>query len=201
MPAGRRRCSAASPRSSHRCSGRAARRPFTCAPAARRRSCCRASPRWIVLPLAGWALFGAPTELSVPVMSGFDFEGGKTVSPEFIALFIGLSIYTAAFIAEIVRGGILAVPQGADRGRAGARPVARPAPAPRDAAAGAARHHPAADQPIPEPHEELVARGGDRLPRPGQRFQHDAQPDRPGDRGDRSDDGRVPDALARDLAA
>jgi len=63
-------------------------------------------------PLAGWSLFGAPTEFSHPVLGGFDFEGGKNVSPEFTALFIGLSIYTAAFIAEIVRGGILAVPKG-----------------------------------------------------------------------------------------
>ena len=67
---------------------------------------------FVTLPLAGWALFGAPTALSQPVLGGFDFEGGKNVSPEFTALFIGLSTYTAAFIAEIVRGGILAVPKG-----------------------------------------------------------------------------------------
>jgi general L-amino acid transport system permease protein len=66
----------------------------------------------LLLPLAGWAAFGAPTELSEPELSGFGFEGGKTVSPEFIALFVGLSTYTAAFIAEIVRGGILAVSRG-----------------------------------------------------------------------------------------
>ena len=60
----------------------------------------------------GWALLGAPTEFSMPVLGGFEFEGGKNVSPEFTALFLGLSIYTAAFIAEIVRGGILAVPKG-----------------------------------------------------------------------------------------
>jgi general L-amino acid transport system permease protein len=63
-------------------------------------------------PLAAWALLGAPTGLSHPVLGGFDFEGGKNVSPEFTALFVGLSVYTAAFIAEIVRGGILAVPKG-----------------------------------------------------------------------------------------
>ena len=66
----------------------------------------------VVLPLAGWAVFGAPSELSTPAMTGFGFEGGKTVSPEFIALFLGLSVYTAAFIAEIVRGGILSVSRG-----------------------------------------------------------------------------------------
>ena len=63
-------------------------------------------------PILGWLIFGAPSEISHPVLGGFDFEGGKNVSPEFIALFLGLSLYTAAFIAEIVRGGILAVPKG-----------------------------------------------------------------------------------------
>jgi general L-amino acid transport system permease protein len=56
-----------------------------------------------------WWIEGA---MSYPAISGFDFEGGKAISPEFTALFIGLSIYTAAFIAELVRGGILAVPKG-----------------------------------------------------------------------------------------
>jgi general L-amino acid transport system permease protein len=67
---------------------------------------------FLVLPTIGWALLGAPTAFSTPVLGGFDFEGGKNVSPEFTALFLGLSIYTAAFIAEIVRGGIQAVPKG-----------------------------------------------------------------------------------------
>jgi general L-amino acid transport system permease protein len=66
----------------------------------------------LLLPLAGWAAFGAPTELSRPELVGFGFEGGKTISPEFIALLAGLSTYTAAFIAEIVRGGILAISKG-----------------------------------------------------------------------------------------
>ena len=67
---------------------------------------------FVLIPLAGWAAFGAPTELSTPHLEGFGFDGGKTVSPEFIALFTGLSVYTSAFIAEIVRAGILAVPKG-----------------------------------------------------------------------------------------
>jgi general L-amino acid transport system permease protein len=67
---------------------------------------------FVLLPSIAWAAMGAPTDWSQPVLAGFDFEGGKTVSPEFIALFAGLSIYTAAFIAEIVRGGIQAVPRG-----------------------------------------------------------------------------------------
>jgi general L-amino acid transport system permease protein len=65
------------------------------------------SQRGVALP---WYEFGVGW--SLPELSGFEFEGGKTISPEFIALFVGLSIYTAAFIAEIVRGGIQSVPRG-----------------------------------------------------------------------------------------
>ena len=66
----------------------------------------------MLVPATLWAVFGAPTEISEPHLAGFGFDGGKTVSPEFIALFVGLSTYTSAFIAEIVRAGILAVPKG-----------------------------------------------------------------------------------------
>jgi general L-amino acid transport system permease protein len=64
------------------------------------------------LPLLAWAAFGAPTRIDVPELAGFDFQGGKVMSPEFAALVIGLSTYTAAFIAEVVRAGILAVDRG-----------------------------------------------------------------------------------------
>lgn len=64
------------------------------------------------LPLLVWALLGAPLALEKPVLEGFDFQGGKVVSPEFMALLIGLTTYTAAFIAEVVRAGILAVDHG-----------------------------------------------------------------------------------------
>ena len=64
------------------------------------------------LPLLVWALMGAPTQIDVPELSGFDFMGGKVLSPEFTALLIGLSTYTAAFVAEVVRAGILAVDRG-----------------------------------------------------------------------------------------
>jgi general L-amino acid transport system permease protein len=46
------------------------------------------------------------------VLEGFNFAGGMVVTPEFAALLVGLSIYTAAFIAEIVRAGVLAVSRG-----------------------------------------------------------------------------------------
>jgi general L-amino acid transport system permease protein len=47
-----------------------------------------------------------------PVLIGFNFEGGLSISPEFAALLVGLSTYTSAFIGEIVRGGVLAVDRG-----------------------------------------------------------------------------------------
>ncbi|MGE5146270.1 MAG: amino acid ABC transporter permease [Candidatus Eiseniibacteriota bacterium] len=64
------------------------------------------------LPLVVWLLGGAPTALDVPHRETFRYVGGVAVTPEFLALLLGLSIYTAGFIAEIVRGGILAVPWG-----------------------------------------------------------------------------------------
>lgn len=64
------------------------------------------------LPLGVWLLFGTPMQMSVPQMRGFNFTGGVTVSPEFIALFLGLSLYIAAFIAEIVRSGIQSIGRG-----------------------------------------------------------------------------------------
>ncbi len=64
------------------------------------------------LPLVVWLLAGAPTEMSMPVLTGFNFEGGITVSPEFSALLLGLVLYTAAFVAEVVRAGIQSVSHG-----------------------------------------------------------------------------------------
>ncbi|MBU4611183.1 amino acid ABC transporter permease [Achromobacter sp. GG226] len=64
------------------------------------------------LPLIGWMVGGAPTALDMPELRGFNFVGGLTLSPEFAALLVGLSMYTSAFVAEIVRSGIQAVPNG-----------------------------------------------------------------------------------------
>ena len=66
----------------------------------------------IGLPLLVWLVGGAPTEVDVPTRGRFTFTGGSSVTPEFLALLLGLTIYTAGFIAEIVRGGILAVSWG-----------------------------------------------------------------------------------------
>ena len=66
----------------------------------------------IGLPLITWLGFGAPMKMDVPQLVGFNFEGGLTVSPEFIALLLGLVLYTAAFVAEVVRAGIQSVSKG-----------------------------------------------------------------------------------------
>src|SRR3954469_14720042 len=55
---------------------------------------------------------GSPLLLDMPELRGFNFAGGGSASPEFAALLLGLVVYTGAFIAEIVRAGILAVSPG-----------------------------------------------------------------------------------------
>jgi len=64
------------------------------------------------LPLLSALLFGKPVTFDFPVLKGFNFSGGTRVIPEFVALTLALSTYTAAFIAEIVRAGILSVHKG-----------------------------------------------------------------------------------------
>ncbi|MBS4044847.1 MAG: amino acid ABC transporter permease [Alphaproteobacteria bacterium] len=66
----------------------------------------------IGMPLLGWLIGGAPWELDVPKLQGFNFVGGATLTPEFAALLFGLVLYTAGFIAEVVRSGIQAVNYG-----------------------------------------------------------------------------------------
>lgn len=57
-------------------------------------------------------LGGVPFSFDIPALKGFNFRGGITVIPEFVALLLALSLYTAAFIAEIVRAGIQSVSKG-----------------------------------------------------------------------------------------
>ena len=66
----------------------------------------------IGLPLLTWILGGAPTAMNVPSLQGFNFVGGRNISPEFTALLLGLILYTAAFVAEVVRAGIQSVSKG-----------------------------------------------------------------------------------------
>ena len=66
----------------------------------------------IGLPLLTSLLFGIPLTFEIPVLKGFNFAGGSRVIPELVALLLALSLYTASFIAEIVRAGILSVHKG-----------------------------------------------------------------------------------------
>jgi general L-amino acid transport system permease protein len=66
----------------------------------------------VALPVAGWLLGPTPMTFELPEAGRFNLRGGLRLSPELTALLVGLVLYTAAFIAEIVRGGIQAVPKG-----------------------------------------------------------------------------------------
>lgn len=61
---------------------------------------------------AGWLLAAGPFQAELPVLKRFNFDGGAKLSAEYITLTVGLILYTAAFIADIVRAGIQAVPYG-----------------------------------------------------------------------------------------
>ncbi|HTV69370.1 MAG TPA: amino acid ABC transporter permease [Rhizobiaceae bacterium] len=66
----------------------------------------------IGLPLLAFFIRGMPLTLEYPQLSTFNLNGGFQIKPEFIALYLALSVYTASFIAEIVRAGILGVARG-----------------------------------------------------------------------------------------
>lgn len=66
----------------------------------------------IGLPFIVWLAGGAPHHMSWPELKGFNFVGGTVIQPEFTALLVGLVLYTSAFVAEIVRSGILALHKG-----------------------------------------------------------------------------------------
>ncbi|WNY98951.1 ABC transporter permease subunit [Sulfurospirillum sp. 'SP'] len=67
---------------------------------------------FILFPVLAYFIGGAHLNFSFPELRGFNFKGGKTLSPEFLALTFALTIYTATFIAEAVRSGIEAVSHG-----------------------------------------------------------------------------------------
>lgn len=66
----------------------------------------------VVLPTIVYFLMGSPISAELPELKGFNFRGGISIIPELAALLLALSIYTASFIAEIVRSGINAVNHG-----------------------------------------------------------------------------------------
>ena len=67
---------------------------------------------FIIFPIIAYFIGGSHLTFSFPELMGFNFKGGKTLSPEFLALTFALTIYTATFIAEAVRSGIEAVSHG-----------------------------------------------------------------------------------------
>ncbi len=66
----------------------------------------------VLLPLVTFVLMGAPLSFDYPVPGSFNMRGGMVIGPEFLALYLALSLYTASFIAEIVRAGIRGVARG-----------------------------------------------------------------------------------------
>ena len=126
---------------------------------------------WIALMVAGGE---SPFVISQPAQQGTfaRVAGGFTAPAGLLALLIGLVMYTASFIAEIVRAGITSVGRGqTEAARAGAvEPVG---PEARHVPAGAASHHPAAHQPVPEPDQEQQSGRGNRLLRPDERGEDD----------------------------
>ena len=66
----------------------------------------------IIVPLILFFIIGSPLSFDYPALKGFNFKGGMVIRPEFIAMFLALTIYTAAFISETVRSGILSVTKG-----------------------------------------------------------------------------------------
>src|SRR5262249_6880188 len=148
-------------------------------------------------PLVALVAMGFPIGFERPELRGFNFVGGVRLLPEFVALLLALTAYTAAFIAEVVRAGVLAVPRGQTEAalalglRRGVerRPI------------GLARTLRGVVSPAPpqllQPHEELLARGRRRLSRPVRGLRrHHAAPDRPSDRDHRHHHGGLSCHLA-----
>ena len=66
----------------------------------------------VLMTFLGWLLGGAPTQANYPTKGEFAIENGGSLTPEFMAVLLGLVVYTAAFVAEVVRAGIASVPRG-----------------------------------------------------------------------------------------
>ncbi len=150
----------------------------------------------IGIAFVGWIAGGAPTAWNMPTQGDVMVEGGMIATPEFLAVLFGLVMYTAAFVAEVVRAGIQSVAHGQveaasslglTRGQS-MRLVILPQ-------ALRVIIPPMTNQYL-KPDQELVAGGGDRLPGRGVDQQHRHQPDRARGREHRDHHARVPDHLA-----
>ncbi len=150
--------------------------------------------------LVGWIVLPQPVTLDQPFLEGFNTKGGKILSQQFMALLSGLIIYTAAFIAEVVRAGIQSVSKGQREAATSLGLNPAQTPAPYHFPPGLAGHHPAAHQPVPEPDQELLSGYRHRLSRPvRRRRQHDSQPDRSRNRNVYHDHGHLPVTQPADL--
>ena len=125
--------------------------------------------------------------MNVPVLTGFNFKGGVNFSPEFTALLLGLVLYTAAFVAEVVRAGIQSVSHGQTEAAMAIGTQARPDPQPGHSAPGPAGYYSAVDQSDAESHQKQLPGGGYRISGFCFRGRHGHQPDRPGHRRGGSD--------------
>ena len=67
---------------------------------------------FLLTGLVGWSVGGAPFEFNFPVKGGFAIENGGSLTPEFLSVLLGLTMYTAAFVSEVVRAGISSVARG-----------------------------------------------------------------------------------------
>jgi len=69
---------------------------------------------WVFFAVMGgcFYIYGETATFEIPALQGFNFQGGAVMVPELLALFLGLSTYTSAFIAEVIRAGIQSVPRG-----------------------------------------------------------------------------------------
>ncbi|AJY45092.1 amino acid ABC transporter permease [Martelella endophytica] len=67
---------------------------------------------WVAVVVGLSGMLGHPVGLEAPALKGLNFRGGMVLSPEFASIITGLTIYTSAFIGEIIRGGIDAVEKG-----------------------------------------------------------------------------------------
>lgn len=66
----------------------------------------------VVVSLLAWALGGAPTDWNSPKLGEFAIENGGALTPEFLSCLLGLTVYTAAYVAEVVRSGVQSVAHG-----------------------------------------------------------------------------------------
>jgi general L-amino acid transport system permease protein len=130
--------------------------------------------------MLGWMAGGAPSTMRYPEMGAFAIDGGGALTPEFLAVLIGLTLYTAGFIAEVVRAGIQSVPRG--QGEAaqslGLCTVSRDAPC--SFAASTSSDYSATYESVSESDQEFVACRCNRLPGCRLDSQYLNQPDWPG---------------------